>query len=138
MGIFGIFGDIVTLSKSNDITKLNGVDMSKVTKEEFDDAMDFLDGLRDNNFVSVLLGDEYIDKFKEKLQTEWDMTHEEPEPEPEPKNVPTGNTVESQIDKLVDEYMDSLDIPDNSLMQRLVPMAKESYKKFAEFIYNHE
>ena len=138
MGIFDIFGDIVTLSKSNDIAKLNGVDMSKVTKEEFDDAMDFLDGLRDNNFVSVLLGDEYIDKFKEKLQTEWDMTHEEPEPEPEPKNVPTGNTVESQIDKLVDEYMDSLDIPDNSLMQRLVPMAKESYKKFAEFIYNHE
>ena len=138
MGIFDIFGDIVTLSKSNDIAKLNGVDMSKVTKEEFDDTMDFLDGLRDNNFVSVLLGDEYIDKFKEKLQLEWDMTHEEPEPEPEPKNVPTGNTVESQIDKLVDEYMDSLDIPDNSLMQRLVPMAKESYKKFAEFIYNHE
>lgn len=136
MGIFDIFGDIATLSKSNDITKLNGVDMSKVTKEEFNDVMDFLDGLRDNDFVSVLLGDEYIDKFKEKLQTEWDMTHEEPEPEP--KNVPTGNTVESQIDKLVDEYMDSLDIPDNSFMQRLVPMAKESYKKFAEFIYNHE
>ena len=136
MEIFDIFGDIATLSKSNGITKLNGVDMSKVTKEEFDDAMDFLDGLRDNDFVSVLLGDEYIDKFKEELQTEWDMTHEEPEPEP--KNVPTGNAVESQIDKLVDEYMDSLDIPDNSLMQRLVPMAKESYKKFAEFIYNHE
>ena len=136
MGIFDIFGDIATLSKSNDITKLNGVDMSKVTKEGFDDIMDFLDGLQDNDFVSVLLGDEYIDKFKEELQTEWDMTHEEPEPEP--KNVPTGNTVESQIDKLVDEYMDSLDIPDNSFMQRLVPMAKESYKKFAEFIYNHE
>ena len=136
MGIFDIFGDIATLSKSNDITKLNGVDMSKVTKEEFDDAMDFLDGLRDNDFVSVLLGDEYINKFKEELQTKWDMTHEEPELEP--KNVPTGNTVESQIDKLVDEYMDSLDIPNDSLMQKLVPMAKESYKKFAEFIYNHE
>ena len=136
MGIFDIFGDIATLSKSNDITKLNRVDMSKVTREEFDDAMDFLDGLRDNDFVSVLLGDEYINKFKEELQTKWDMTHEEPEPEP--KNVPTGNTVESQIDKLVDEYMDSLDIPNDSLMQKLVPMAKESYKKFAEFIYNHE
>lgn len=136
MGIFDIFGDIATLSKSNDITKLNGVDMSKVTREEFDDAMDFLDGLRDNDFVSVLLGDEYINKFKEELQTKWDMTHEEPEPEP--KNVPTGNTVESQIDKLVNEYMDSLDIPNDSLMQKLVPMAKESYKKFAEFIYNHE
>lgn len=136
MGIFDIFGDIATLSKSNDITKLNGVDMSKVTREEFDDAMDFLDGLRDNDLVSVLLGDEYINKFKEELQTKWDMTHEEPEPEP--KNVPTGNTVESQIDKLVDEYMDSLDIPNDSLMQKLVPMAKESYKKFAEFIYNHE
>ena len=136
MGIFDIFGDIATLFKSNDITKLNGVDMSKVTREEFDDAMDFLDGLRDNDFVSVLLGDEYINKFKEELQTKWDMTHEEPEPES--KNVPTGNTVESQIDKLVDEYMDSLDIPNDSLMQKLVPMAKESYKKFAEFIYNHE
>lgn len=136
MGIFDIFGDIATLSKSNDITKLNGVDMSKVTREEFDDAMDFLDGLRDNDFVSVLLGDEYINKFKEELQTKWDMTHEESEPEP--KNVPTGNTVESQIDKLVNEYMDSLNIPNDSLMQKLVPMAKESYKKFAEFIYNHE
>lgn len=136
MGIFDIFGDIATLSKSNDITKLNGVDMSKVTREEFDDAMDFLDGLRDNDFVSVLLGDEYINKFKEELQTKWDMTHKELEPEP--KNVPTGNTVESQIDKLVNEYMDSLDIPNDSLMQKLVPMAKESYKKFAEFIYNHE
>lgn len=136
MGIFDIFGDIATLSKSNDIIKLNGVDMSEVTKEELDDAMDFLDGLRDNDFVTALLGDEYIDNFKAELQAKWDMAHDVPEEEP--KNVPTGNTVESQIDKLVDEYMDSLDIPDNSFMRRLVPMAKESYKKFAEFIYNHE
>lgn len=130
MGIFDIFGYVVKF------TKLNDVDMSKVTQEEFNDAMDFLDGLKDNDFVTLLIGDEYIDNFKEELQTKWDMTHESPEPEP--KNVPTGNTVDSQIDKLVDEYMESLDIPDNSLMKKLVPMAKESYKKFAEFIYNHE
>lgn len=136
MGIFDIFGDVVKLTESDNVTKLNDVDMSKVTKEELDDAMDFLDGLKDNDFVTLLIGDEYIDNFKEELQTKWDMTHETKEPEP--RNVPTGNTVDSQIDKLVDEYMESLDIPENSLMKKLVPMAKESYKKFAEFIYNHE
>ena len=136
MGIFDIFGDIAKLTKSDNVIKLNDVDMSEVTKEELDEAMDFLDGLKDNDFVTLLIGDEYIDNFKEELQTKWDMTHEAPEPEL--KNVPTSNTVDSQIDKLVDEYMESLNIPDNSLMQKLVPMAKESYKKFAEFIYNHE
>lgn len=136
MGIFDIFEDVVKLTESDNVTKLNGVDMSKVTQEEFNDAMDFLDGLKDNDFVTLLIGDEYIDNFKAELQAKWDMTHEAPDPEP--KNVPTGNTVDSQIDKLVDEYMESLDIPDNSLMKKLVPMAKESYKKFAEFIYNHE
>lgn len=136
MGIFDIFGDVVKLTKSDDVIKLNDVDMSEVTKEELDETMDFLDGLKDNDFVTLLIGDEYIDNFKAELQAKWDMTHESPETEP--KNVPTGNTVDSQIDKLVDEYMESLDIPDNSLMKKLVPMAKESYKKFAEFIYNHK
>lgn len=136
MGIFDIFGDVVKLTESDNVTKLNDVDMSKVTQEEFNDAMNFLDVLKDNDFVTMLIGDDYIDNFKEELQTKWDMTHESPEPEP--KNVPTGNTVDSQIDKLVDEYMGSLDIPDNSLMKKLVPMAKASYKKFAEFIYNHK
>ena len=136
MGIFDIFEDVVKLTESDNVTKLNGVDMSKVTQEEFNDAMDLLDGLKDNDFVTLLIGDEYIDNFKAELQAKWDMTHEAPDPEP--KNVPTSNTVDSQIDKLVDEYMESLDIPDNSLMKKLVPMAKESYKKFAEFIYNHE
>ena len=136
MGIFDIFEDVVKLTESDNVTKLNGVDMSKVTQEEFNDAMDFLDGLKDNDFVTLLIGDEYIDNFKAELQAKWNMTHEAPEPES--KNVPTSNTVDSQIDKLVDEYMESLDIPDNSLMKKLVPMAKEFYKKFAEFIYNHE
>lgn len=136
MGIFDIFGDVVKFTESGNVTKLNDVDMSKVTQEEFNDAMDFLDGLKDNDFVTLLIGDEYIDNFKAELQAKWDMTHEAPEPEP--KNVPNCNTVDSQIDKLVDEYMESLDIPDNSLMKKLVPMAKESYKKFAEFIYNHK
>lgn len=136
MGIFDIFEDVVKLTEAGNVTKLNDVDMSEVTQEELDDAMDFLDGLKNNDFVTLLIGDEYIDNFKAELQAKWDMTHEAPEPEP--KNVPTGNTVDSRIDKLVDEYMGSLDIPDNSLMKKLVPMAKESYKKFAEFIYNHE
>ena len=136
MGIFDIFGDVVKLTKSDNVIKLNDVDMSKVTKEELDEAMDFLDGLKDNDFVTLLIGDEYIDNFKAELQSKWDMTHEAPELEP--KNVPIDNTVDSQIDKLVDEYMESLDIPDNSLMKKVVPMAKVSYKKFAEFIYNHK
>lgn len=136
MGIFDIFGDIVKLTKSDDVIKLNDVDMGKVTKEELDEAMDFLDRLKDNDFVTLLIGDEYIDNFKAELQAKWDMTHEAPEPEP--KNVPISNTVDSQIDKLVDEYIESLDIPDNSMMKKLVPMAKVSYKKFAEFIYNHK
>ena len=136
MGIFDIFEDVVKLNESDDVIKLNDVDMSEVTKEELDGAMDFLDGLKDNDFVTLLIGDEYIDNFKAELQAKWDMTHEAPEPES--KNVPIDNTVDSQIDKLVDEYMESLDIPDNSLMKKLVPMAKVSYKKFAEFIYNHK
>ena len=136
MGIFDIFGDVVKLTESDNVAKLNDVDISEVTKEELDEAMDFLDRLKDNDFVTLLIGDEYIDNFKAELQSKWDMTHEAPESES--KNVPTGNTVDSQIDKLVDEYMESLDIPDNSLMKKLVPMAKVSYKKFAEFIYNHK
>ena len=136
MGIFFIFLNVVKLTKFDYVIKLNDVDMSEVTKEELDEAMDFLDGLKDNDFVTLLIGDEYIDNFKAELQAKWDMTHEAPEPES--KNVPTSNTVDSQIDKLVDEYMESLDIPDNSLMKKLVPMAKVSYKKFAEFIYNHK
>ena len=136
MGIFDIFGDVVKLTESDNVAKLNDVDISEVTKEELDETMDFLDRLKDNDFVTLLIGDEYIDNFKAELQAKWDMTHEALEPEP--KNVPTGNTVDSQIDKLVDEYMESLNIPDNSLMKRLVPMAKVSYKKFAEFIYNHK
>ena len=135
MGIFDIFGDIAKLTNSDNVIKLNDVDMSEVTKEELDEALDFLDGLKDNDFVTLLIGDEYIDNFKEELQTKWDMTHGGV---PESKNVPTDNTVDSQIDKLVDEYMESLNIPDNSLMKKLVPMAKESYKKFAEFIYDHK
>ena len=136
MGIFDIFGDVVKLTESDNVAKLNDVDISEVTKEELDETMDFLDRLKDNDFVTLLIGDEYIDNFKAELQAKWDMTHEAPELEP--KNVPTGNTVDSQIDKLVDEYMESLNIPDNSLMKKLVPMAKVSYKKFAEFIYNHK
>ena len=138
MGIFDIFGDLVKLTESDNVAKLNGVDMSKITKEQLDDAMDLLDSLKDNDFVTLLIGDDYIDNFKAELQAKWDIAHEDPKSEPEPKNVPTNNTVELQIDRLVDEYMESLDIPDNSLMEKLVPMAKESYKKFAEFIYNHE
>ena len=136
MGIFDIFEDVVKLTESDNVAKLNDVDISEVTKEELDETMDFLDRLKDNDFVTLLIGDEYIDNFKAELQAKWDMTHEALEPEH--KNVPTGNTVDSQIDKLVDEYMESLDIPDNSLMKKLVPMAKVSYKKFAEFIYNHK
>ena len=134
MGIFDIFEDVVKLTESDNVAKLNDVDISEVTKEELDETMDFLDRLKDNDFVTLLIGDEYIDNFKAELQAKWDMTHEAPEP----KNVPIDNTVDSQIDKLVDEYMESLDIPDNSLMKKLVPMAKVSYKKFAEFIYNHK
>ena len=136
MGIFDIFEDVVKLTESDNVAKLNDVDISEVTKEELDETMDFLDRLKDNDFVTLLIGDEYIDNFKAGLQAKWDMTHEAPEQEP--KNVPTGNTVDLQIDKLVDEYMESLNIPDNSLMKKLVPMAKVSYKKFAEFIYNHK
>ena len=136
MGIFDIFEDVVKLTESDNVAKLNDVDISEVTKEELDETMDFLDRLKDNDFVTLLIGDEYIDNFKAELQAKWDMTHEAPEQEP--KNVHTSNTVDSQIDKLVDEYIESLDIPDNSLMKKVVPMAKISYKKFAEFIYNHK
>ena len=38
MGIFDIFEDVVKLTKSDNVIKLNDVDMSKVTKEELDEA----------------------------------------------------------------------------------------------------
>ena len=63
MGIFDIFGDVVKLTESDNVAKLNDVDISEVTKEELDEAMDFLDRLKDNDFVTLLIGDEYIDNF---------------------------------------------------------------------------
>ena len=39
MGIFDIFGDVVKMTKSDDVIKLNDVDMSEVTKEELDEIL---------------------------------------------------------------------------------------------------
>ena len=47
MGIFDIFEDVVKLTESDNVAKLNDVDISEVTKEELDETMDFLDRLKD-------------------------------------------------------------------------------------------
>lgn len=54
MGIFDIFGDVVKLTESDNVTKLNDVDMSKVTQEEVDEYMESLD-IPDNSLMKKLV-----------------------------------------------------------------------------------
>ena len=137
MGIFDIF-EGVTVNSSNydkdmELNDIDNIDMSNVSKEELDKTMKFLDNLNASGFVNSLVGEDIINEVKAYIQAKWDMAHNVKE-ESETSNDPVSN----RIDALVDEYMESFNIPNSSIMQKLIPMAKESYKKFAEFIYNHK
>ena len=139
----GIMNEFMTANKSEkdakqnllDNTKVNGIDMKDVSKEDLDETMEYLDNLGDNTFVATLLGDEFINNFKAELQAKWDIAHPEEEPEEEEE---TTSPVDTRINELVDEYVKTLHLPEDSLMNPVVSLAKQQYFDFAKFIYNHE
>lgn len=143
--VFDIFDDILNGLQTTDTTKedpvdetvtLNGIDLSKVSKEELDETMEYLAKLKDNSIATYLLGDEYIDKVMGELQAKWDIAHEAPESEPDPVESP--KTVDDQINQLVNEYIDSLGIDKELQSNALVKAARDGYINFAKFIYNHK
>ena len=139
----GIMNEFMTSNKYEkdakqnllDNTKVNGIDMKDVSKEDLDETMEYLDTLADNTFVATLLGDEFINNFKAELQAKWDIAHTEEETEEEEE---TTSPVDVRINELVDEYVKTLHLPEDSLMNLLVSLAKQQYFDFAKFIYNHE
>lgn len=139
--VFDIFGDIfadLQTTKSdkkevNDGALLNNVDMKDVTKEELDETIAYLDKLKDNDFTTLLLGDEFIDKVKAELVAKWDIAHEKDE-----KPAEEESAIDKRIKELVDEYVDSMNLPDTELMNICAGISKEAYIQFAKFIYNHK
>lgn len=144
--IFDIFNGIVSdlqttkyttfdpKKELDEITKVNGIDMKDVTEEDFNSTMEYLDELKKNDFVTMLLGDEFIDKFEAELQAKWDIAH----PDEKEGNEVEESPVDKRIRQLVDEYVESLKLPDTELAKYLGELSKEAYVKFAKFIYNHE
>lgn len=139
--VFDIFGDIfadLQTTKSdkkevNDGALLNNVDMKDVTKEELNETIAYLDKLKDNDFTTLLLGDEFIDKVKAELVAKWDIAHEKDE-----KPAEEESAIDKRIKELVDEYVDSMNLPDTELMNICAGISKEAYIQFAKFIYNHK
>lgn len=144
--IFDIFNGIVSdlqttkyttfdpKKELDNITKVNGIDMKDVTEEDFNSTMEYLDELKKNDFVTMLLGDEFIDKVEAELQAKWDIAH----PDEKEGNEVEESPVDKRIRQLVDEYVESLELPDTELAKYLGELSKETYVKFAKFIYNHE
>lgn len=139
----GIMNEFLVNDKSDkdakknllDNTKVNGIDMKDVTKEDLEETMDYLDTLAKNTFVTSLLGDEFIDNFKAELQAKWDIAHLEEEHEEEEE---TTSPVDKRINELVDEYVETLNLPEDDSLRPFIALAKEQYINFAKFIYNHE
>ncbi len=128
MNVFDIFSDL--LSSAN--LQTTEVNMKDVTKEELDETMEYLDSLKNNAVFSCIFDDDYLDKLTAELQAKWDIAHEddeEDEEEPSP--------VDNQIEKLVDEYLESKNCR-KLLGDGIADLAKNSYIEFANFIYNHE
>lgn len=139
--VFDIFGDIFAdlqttkadKKEVNDGPLLDNVDMKDVTKEELDETIVYLDKLKNNDFTTLLLGDEFIDKVKAELVAKWDIAHEKDE-----KPVEEESAIDKRIKELVDEYVDSMNLPDTELMNICAGISKEAYIQFAKFIYNHK
>lgn len=132
-----IFADLQTTKAGekevNDGALLNNVDMKDVTKEELDETIAYLDKLKDNDFTTLLLGDEFIGKVKAELVAKWDIAHEKDE-----KPAEEESAIDKRIKELVDEYVDSMNLPDTELMNICAGISKEAYIQFAKFIYNHK
>lgn len=152
--VFDIFNDMLTSiakpadSKNNTDTvekiTLNDIDFSGVSKEELDAVMNSLKKMKNNDVLSYILGDEYLDKLMGEIQAKWDIVHEKIEkPVEKPvtdkqDNNSNTSSVDSQIEKLVDEYMDELGVSDELKSNYLIQGARNSYINFAKFIYNHD
>lgn len=119
----------------NENTKINGVDLKDVSKEDFEKTMNYLEDLKKIPLMGFLISPDNIDEICAELQAKWDIVHEEPEETKEEVNP-----IDANIEKLVDEYLDNelKDTKDFPIVDRLRPYAKESYMNFAKFIYNHK
>lgn len=131
-----IFTDLVKPTHEEKIT-LNDVDFSKVSKEELDVVMNSLKKMKDNDVLAYIMGDEYLDKLMGEIQAKWDIAHETPKENDAPE-LPIDNPVDTQIEKLVDEYMTELGVSNQLKSNYLIKAARDSYVNFAKFIYNHE
>lgn len=142
--VFDIFSDvldnIITTSgvmSKKDSDLINGEDLKNVTKEELDKTMSYLDKLKDNEYVTLLLGDEYVSALQAELQAKWDMAHEEPKKETISFDVET-DRVNKRIASLVDEFLKENNITDEVVGSTLAKASREAYITFANFIYNHK
>lgn len=135
--IFSIFADVLKHTvNDNEIDTFDEVDFKSLTKEDLDKTMSYLDKLKENDLVCAIVGDEFIDNLKAEIQAKYDIAHEDDE-KVEEKNIPA--SVDEQIEKLVDEYIATLDldgIENNEFGKIILKQAKDSYINFAKFIYN--
>lgn len=125
---------------TNNTVDMKDVDFANVSKEELDETMEYLDQIKKNPIMSIMIPKEDIDDIKAEIQAKWDIAHDEGEelPQEEEGKLPDG--VDEQLEKLVDEYIDhKLKLTEGSTLGALVaPYAKAGYLDFARFIYTHK
>lgn len=130
-----------TTDNTNTVT-IDEVDFTKVTKEELDETMEYLDQIKKNPLMSLMIPADNVDEIKAAIQAKWDIAHDEPEGEELPtqdeNELPAG--VEERLGQLVDEYVDKkLQLTEGSTFDALIaPYAKSGYLDFARFIYTHK
>lgn len=125
---------------TNNTVDMKDVDFANVSKEELDETMEYLDQIKKNPIMSIMIPKEDIDDIKAEIQAKWDIAHDDGEelPQEEEGKLPDG--VDEQLEKLVDEYIDhKLKLTEGSTLGALVaPYAKAGYLDFARFIYTHK
>lgn len=128
-------------TNTNTVT-IDDVDFTKVTKEELDETMDYLDEIKKNPIMSLVIPADDVDEIKAAVQAKWDIAHDEPEGDELPNQgadeLPEG--VEERLGQLVDEYVDQkLQLTEGSTLGTVIaPYVKEGYLDFARFIYTHK
>lgn len=124
----------------NTVTNLEDVDFGQVSKEELDETMEALDGIKENPIMSLIISKYDIDDIKAEIQAKWDMAHDEGKELPTEDETKLPEGVEEQLKKLVDEYIDEkLKFTEGSTLGALIaPYAKSGYLDFARFIYTHK
>lgn len=129
-------------TNNTNTVSIDDVDFTKVTKEELDETMKYLDEIKKNPIMSLVIPSDDIDEIKAAVQAKWDIAHDEGEGEELPtqdeNELPEG--VEERLGQLVDEYVDKkLQLTEGSTLGTLIaPYAKSGYLDFARFIYTHK